>query len=575
MSYLVSARRWRPQTFEDLVGQGHVSRTLANAIRADRVAHAFLFTGVRGVGKTTAARVLAKALNCENGPTGTPCNQCTNCREITAGSAVDVLEIDGASNTGVDDVREIIENVRYQAAKSRFKIYIIDEVHMLSNSAFNALLKTLEEPPAHVKFIFATTDPHKLPATVQSRCQRYDFRRIPLRLVVERLRHIAAADRIEISDRALFVLAREGEGSMRDAQSLLDQVVAAAAGPVSDDDVLAALGIADRALIYDVADALIGRDATRALELLDGVHQQGYDMRRLARDLLEHFRNLAVLKVSEGRLLPEIPEEEATALKKQMERIDTQDCDRAFRILQETDEEAGRSPYPKLVLEMALIKLATLPALLPIDDLLTRIEELETRLRRSPAAVGTQRASAPPPPRQTVRDAAPRQRSEPAPAEPPPAPEKVGRAAPKRPAASEAPPAVGQGGWSDFVHFVRGERPSLADHLRTCEMSRMEGSVLEIEAPAGFRHDYLVRRDHVVEVEDLAGRFFQRPLRVVVHPAAVRKATENSEASEAKTSTADLTTAALGDPVVRAAVEIFGGEVAEVRSRRSRRREEE
>src|SRR5512134_2510707 len=184
MSYLVSARRWRPQTFEDLVGQEHVSRTLANAIRAGRVAHAFLFTGVRGVGKTTAARVLAKALNCERGPTPTPCNTCTNCTEITAGSAVDVIEIDGASNTGVDDVRQIIENVRYQAAKSRSKVYIIDEVHMLSNSAFNALLKTLEEPPAHVKFIFATTDPHKLPATVQSRCQRYDFRRIPLPAIV-------------------------------------------------------------------------------------------------------------------------------------------------------------------------------------------------------------------------------------------------------------------------------------------------------------------------------------------------------------------------------------------------------
>ena len=209
MSYLVSARRWRPQTFEDLVGQEHVSRTLANAIRAGRVAHAFLFTGVRGVGKTTAARVLAKALNCEKGPTPTPCNACTNCEEITAGRSVDVLEIDGASNTGVDDVREIIENVRYQAAKSRFKVYIVDEVHMLSNSAFNALLKTLEEPPAHVKFIFATTDPHKLPATVQSRCQRYDFHRIPLRLVTERLRRIVEAEKVKISDRALFMIARE------------------------------------------------------------------------------------------------------------------------------------------------------------------------------------------------------------------------------------------------------------------------------------------------------------------------------------------------------------------------------
>jgi DNA polymerase-3 subunit gamma/tau len=575
MSYLVSARRWRPQTFEDLVGQSHVSRTLANAIRSNRVAHAFLFTGVRGVGKTTAARVLAKALNCEKGPTATPCNECTNCREITAGSAVDVLEIDGASNTGVDDVREIIENVRYQAAKSRFKIYIIDEVHMLSNSAFNALLKTLEEPPAHVKFIFATTDPHKLPATVQSRCQRYDFRRIPLRLVVERLRRIVAADGVEISDRALFVLAREGEGSMRDAQSLLDQVVASAAGPVSDENVLAALGIADRALIYDIGDAILGRDATRALELLDGVHQQGYDMRRLTRDLVEHFRNLAVLKVSDGRLLPEIPDEEAAALKKQMERVATEDCDRAFRVLQETDEEAGRSPYPKLVVEMALIKLATLPAVVPLDDLVTRMEELESRLRRSSAGAGGAQGAMSQP-RRTVRDAAPPQASGPTKVEAAPPVDKVVRTpAPKRAAASEAPVAMGSGGWRDFVDFVRQERPTLAEHLRTCEMSRMEGSVLEIEAPAGFRHDYLARRDHVAEVEDLVGRFFHRPLRVVVQPGTAKKAAADEPPGEAATSAADLTTAALGDPVVRAAVEILGGEVAEVRSRRGRRREEE
>src|SRR6266481_8522687 len=191
MSYLVLARKWRPQTFDELIGQEHVSRTLTNAIRSNRVAHAFLFTGVRGVGKTTAARILAKALNCATGPTPTPCNACVNCQEITAGTAVDVLEIDGASNTGVDDVRQIIENVRYQPAKCRFKIYIIDEVHMLSTSAFNALLKTLEEPPPHVKFIFATTDPHKVPQTIHSRCQRYDFKRIPLRLIADRLAQIA------------------------------------------------------------------------------------------------------------------------------------------------------------------------------------------------------------------------------------------------------------------------------------------------------------------------------------------------------------------------------------------------
>src|SRR5512134_1940391 len=213
MSYLVSARRWRPQTFEDLVGQEHVSRTLANAIRAGRVAHAFLFTGVRGVGKTTAARILAKALNCEKGPTPVPCNECTQCREITGGNSIDVLEIDGASNRGIDEIRQIIENVRYQPARCRFKIYIIDEVHQVTKDAFNALLKTLEEPPPSVKFILATTEPHRLPETILSRCQRYDFRRIAGREIVQRLGEIAAKEGAKISDGALVLLAREADGS--------------------------------------------------------------------------------------------------------------------------------------------------------------------------------------------------------------------------------------------------------------------------------------------------------------------------------------------------------------------------
>jgi DNA polymerase-3 subunit gamma/tau len=570
MSYLVSARRWRPQTFEDLVGQEHVSRTLANAIRAGRVAHAFLFTGVRGVGKTTAARVLAKALNCEKGPTPTPCNACTNCEEITAGRSVDVLEIDGASNTGVDDVREIIENVRYQAAKSRFKVYIVDEVHMLSNSAFNALLKTLEEPPAHVKFIFATTDPHKLPATVQSRCQRYDFHRIPLRLVTERLRRIVEAEKVKISDRALFMIAREGEGSMRDAQSLLDQVLAGVSGKVADEEILALLGIADRALIYDLAEAVLARDATRALELLDGFHRQGYDMRRLTRDLVEHFRNLAVAKVSEGRLMPEVPEEEATALRQQAEKVGVEDSDRAFRILLEIDEEIGRSPYPKLLLEMTLIKLATLPALVPIDDLLERLEELETRLRRAPGAPagGGPRGPAgtrpsPPAPAPSARRVSERGAAE---AEPEPAP---------RPTAAPVPTGDAQTQWQEFVAFVNRERVTLGHHLGTCDLRRLEGAVLEIDAPAGFRHDYLARRDHVGEVEELARRFFQRELRVIVRPKTVANG-NGSVAEEKKVeSKADLTAAALGNPVVQAAVQILGGEVAEVRSRRPRGGEEE
>ena len=547
MAYLVSARRWRPQTFEDLVGQEHVSRTLANAIRAGRVAHAFLFTGVRGVGKTTAARVLAKALNCERGPTPTPCNVCVNCIEITAGNAVDVLEIDGASNTGVDDVREIIENVRYQAAKSRFKIYIIDEVHMLSTSAFNALLKTLEEPPPHVKFIFATTDPHKLPATVQSRCQRYDFRRIPLRSVVERLRTIVEAEKVEISDSALFLLAREGEGSMRDAQSLLDQVLAGAAGPVQDEQVLDTLGLADRQTIAAMAEAVIGRDPVRVLAPLDEAYKRGCDLRRFTRDLLEHFRNLAVAKVSGGSLLPDMADEEAVALREQAGRIAPEDCDRAFRILLETDEEVARAPYPKLVLEMALLRLAALPPLLPVDELLQRLSDLEARTRAAPSAARAAPARAP------ARDGAL-----------PSAP--IAREPALRPVSSS-----GEQSWEAFVTYARGERPTLAEHLAKCAPARLEGQGMAIAAPRGFRADYLSRRDHVEQIEELAGRFFGRPMRVEVSAA---EAAPDAAAEAPRPRTAELTSAALRDPAVQAAVNILGGEIAEVRERRPRRREE-
>src|SRR5262245_48859655 len=244
MSYLVLARKWRPQTFDEVVGQEHVTRTLRNALSSGRVAHAFLFTGPRGVGKTTTARVLAKALNCEHGPTPDPCNRCNNCTEITAGRAIDVLEIDGASHTGVDHIRDLTEGVQYRPAKSRFRIVIIDEVHMLSNAAFNALLKTLEEPPPHVKFIFATTEAHKILQTILSRCQRYDFKRIPLRELMQRLKTIVEREGLQADEVGLALLAREADGSLRDAESLLDQV-AAWGGTITEQTVRDSLGVAD------------------------------------------------------------------------------------------------------------------------------------------------------------------------------------------------------------------------------------------------------------------------------------------------------------------------------------------
>src|SRR6185295_2362076 len=257
MAYQVLARKWRPQHFDDVLGQEHVTTTLRNAIAQQRIAHAFLFSGPRGVGKTTVARLLAKALNCATGPIAEPCGTCPSCAEVAAGSALDVVEIDGASNTGVENIRDLNENVRYRPAAARFKIYIIDEVHMLSTAAFNALLKTLEEPPDHVKFIFATTEVHKLPQTVVSRCQRYEFKRIGIAELLARLRRIVDEEGIEASDAALFSIAREADGSMRDAQSLLDQVIVFAGKTLGEAEVQGALGVADRTILHRVTEAIL------------------------------------------------------------------------------------------------------------------------------------------------------------------------------------------------------------------------------------------------------------------------------------------------------------------------------
>src|SRR5438046_2529602 len=391
MTYQVLARRLRPQRFADVVGQDHVTRTLQAAIAAGRVAHAFLFAGPRGVGKTTTARLLAKALNCERGVSQEPCNECTNCREIGEGRAFDVLEIDGASHTQVDKMRDLMETVAHQPIRSRFKIFIIDEVHMLSQHSFNALLKTLEEPPPHVKFIFATTDPHKVLATVLSRCQRYDLRRIGLGELLAHLKKVAQAEGIAVSDDALALVAREADGSLRDAQSLLDQVLAAGGAVTDVQTVREILGAADRRLVLAVAEHVLASDGGACVRDLASLHAHGYDPQRFCRDLLDHFRNLTVLRVTgDAQLLAELPEAAAEALRVQAERRSADDLQRFFRLLLEADDTLAapaRTVDPQLVLEMAVLRLATLPPLLPVDDILRRLEALDVRspARDSPA----------------------------------------------------------------------------------------------------------------------------------------------------------------------------------------------
>ncbi|MBW1756851.1 MAG: DNA polymerase III subunit gamma/tau [Deltaproteobacteria bacterium] len=376
MAYTVLARKYRPQSFEDLVGQEHVARTLANAINADRVAHAFLFTGVRGVGKTTTARLLAKALNCDKGPTPTPCNECGPCLEITAGIDVDVQEIDGASNNSVEDVRRLQESLPYRPQRDRYKIVIVDEVHMLSAGAFNAFLKTLEEPPDHVKFIFATTEGHKVPVTIRSRCQQYDFRLIPHRLIADRVRAILDAETLSADEEAISVVSREAAGSMRDALTLLDQLVAISGDRITADTVAASLGIAAREALYDVARAVLEGDGAGVVGAIDGLADKSVDMQHFARQLLQLVRDLVVLKLDAGDPAEWVPEERQAA-EALIGDIDILELQRAFRATSMVMDEMAHSPNPKLMLEMGLVRVATRPPLQAVSDLVARLESLQ------------------------------------------------------------------------------------------------------------------------------------------------------------------------------------------------------
>ena len=386
MSYLVLARKYRPQSFADLVGQSHVSDTLANGILQGRVAHAFLFTGARGVGKTTSARLLAKCLNClgadgqATGPTSTPCGTCAACTEITLGTDMDVQEIDGASYNGIDEVRRLQETCGYRPARDRYKVYIVDEVHMLSNAAWNAFLKTLEEPPSHVKFIFATTEIQKVPITILSRCQRYDFRLVSVLQITERLQTIIAAEGLEADPAALRMVARQAAGSMRDALSLLDQVLAFAIGPLAAKDVATVLGVADRGSCARAAQAVIVADAKAVLAELNVTLQGGADLAQYARDLLEYFRDAVTAKVSENSELFELPAQELEALHGFVSEHTAGDLARVFQGFSSDFERIVRSHAPRHTLEMSLVKLASRAPLVPVDELLARLRDLERRL---------------------------------------------------------------------------------------------------------------------------------------------------------------------------------------------------
>ena len=398
MSYEVFARKYRPQIFDDLVGQAHVSRTLKNAVAQNRLAHAYLFVGPRGVGKTSTARILAKSLNCVNGPTVTPCGKCDNCREIAAGNSLDVIEIDGASNNSVDDVRQLRENVRYAPAKGRYKIYLIDEVHMLSSAAFNALLKTLEEPPEHVKFVFATTEPQKVLPTILSRCQRFDLHRIPANLIAKHLQFIAGKEKITLEPAAAHAIARGAEGGLRDAESMLDQLVAFCGEKISENDVLNVFGFTSEQTVVDLTGRILRTETPGAIDLLHQQSEAGKDMMRLISDLIAYLRDLLVFKAKPDALKEDVEADVQTSLAAHAELVTT---DRLLELVDQFAAAEGRMkwvPNKKLHFEVAIIKAIQSLGQATLDEVIEKLSQLRdgggTRSPASsaqPVAAGTDR----------------------------------------------------------------------------------------------------------------------------------------------------------------------------------------
>ncbi|HRS83989.1 MAG TPA: DNA polymerase III subunit gamma/tau [Smithellaceae bacterium] len=557
MEYQVLARKFRPQKFEEVVGQEPVVRTLVNAICQGRIGHAYLFAGPRGVGKTSVARILAKSLNCEKGPSATPCNVCPNCREITDGTSMDVREIDGASNRGIDEIRELRENVKFAPATSKYKIYIIDEVHMLTREAFNALLKTLEEPPEHVVFVFATTENHKVPATILSRCQCYDFRRIPLGRIAANLGSVAEEENIVISPAALSWIAEAGDGSMRDAQSIFDQIISYAGQNISDEDVEDLLGLSDRRYLHRLAESILKHNASECLLILEEAYLAGVDMKHFYSMLLKHFRNLLLVKIAgDGSSSFDIAPEQLETLKVQTEKVSRETLQRYLDILLGEADALRRSQEARMKIEAVLVRLAYLEPVLPVGEILATLESLEERIKAGSPAVrgGTDAGPAIQQPSE-IRQAAAAQ-------------DDPGTLL-RRPDGQQAEhrPVEKPGPDDDLKKWINKENPLLGAKIAAAEWVKMENGCLTLGFPQRYLFLDNLEKQHKEELERIAGRYYAQQVSLKIVAIEAPKANGNGGSRNARANNfSEIKREAVNSPLFQKVLAEFdGAELVEIK----------
>ena len=596
MSYLVLARKSRPQTFAEVVGQQAIVRTLQNALRQNRVPHALIFSGVRGTGKTTLARIMAKALNCEQGPTSEPCNGCRSCMEIMAGSSVDLHEVDGASNRGIQEIRELKENIRFMPTNSRFKIIIIDEVHMLTTEAFNALLKTLEEPPEHVYFMFATTELHKVPLTILSRCQRYELKRVAHKELYDHFASLAAGEGVQIDEAALNLVVREAGGSVRDGLSLLDQVFSYCGDTVTGREVVEVLGLVSHQVIADLAEALLAGDLATALARLDEVYSYGMDLKRFINELLSWFRGLVVCSVSkQPEQLLDLPADELAVLQKTAAAYSSQSLSFMFHLLMEGLEKAAYASHPRFGVEMVFIKAVQAGDVVPLTELLGRLDDalagvalpqaVEPLAQRKPARVvgelptkdkkevaGDESASSvvekktePVPPKPEIEhDTVPHVDEIPLPPEPitaEPVVEKQEEQKQKEVNLAGRKKNV-RAHWPEFIEYVRDRIKWMAATLQRASSAGLEGGELIIVYNDSVDCRILKSKENMIQLSEFAMDFFQESMQVKF------KVPDSSDCDTDPDSGAAVQKerqALANDPLVLTALEIFNGQVGDIR----------